>query len=293
MSEMSVQSLRDLLKPGAGIVIPGAPNALTARLIEASGFPVAYLTGAGVANNYLGVPDLGLATQGEMVAHITAVREAIGIPLIADGDTGFGNALNLVRTVRLYERAGANAIQFEDQVFPKRCGHFDDKRVIPAHEMVQKIKAAVDTRHDDDFLVLARTDARANEGLDAALERMRAYAEAGADLLFLEAPLSRSELARIPREVPGAHIVNVVHGGKTPMLGRDEFAALGFAGILYANAAMQAAILAMQRTLASLQRVGSLQEMGDELSSFADRQLAVGYEDWIALERRYAGDASS
>jgi 2-methylisocitrate lyase-like PEP mutase family enzyme len=217
------------------------------------------------------------------------VREAVNIPLVADGDTGFGNALNLVRTVRLYERAGANAIQLEDQVFPKRCGHFENKSVIPAHEMVQKIKAAVDARHSSEFLILARTDARATEGLDAAMERMRAYAEAGADLLFLEAPLTRAELARVPREVPGAHIANVVHGGNTPMLERDDFAALGFAGILYANAAMQSAMLAMKRMLASLQRTGSLAEAADDLLSFEDRQKFVGYADWIAMEKRYTG----
>lgn len=280
--------LRALLQPGAGLVIPGAANALAARLVQAAGFPVVYLSGAGVANTHLGAPDMGLVSVSEMVAHVAAVREAVQIPLVADGDTGFGNALNLMRTVRLYERAGANAIQLEDQVFPKRCGHFEGKSVVPAAEMVGKIHAALDARHSADFLVMARTDARATEGLDAALERMRLYQQAGADLLFIEAPLSRDELARIPRELPGPHIANVVHGGKTPMLAREDFAALGFAGILYANAAMQAAMQAMQQTLATLHRDGSLQAVQGELMSFADRQAAVDQAGWVALERRYA-----
>lgn len=281
-------SLRRLLQPGAGVVIPGAANALAARLVQAAGFPVVYLSGAGVANTLLGMPDMGLVSVSEMADQVAAVREAVQIPLVADGDTGFGNALNLVRTVRLFERAGANAIQLEDQVFPKRCGHFEGKAVVPVAEMVGKIHAALDARRSNEFLVIARTDARAIEGLDAALERMRLYQQAGADLLFIEAPLSRDELARIPQELPGPHIANVVHGGKTPMLPREEFAALGFAGILYANAAMQAAMLAMQQTLAALQRDGSLQAAGDRLMSFADRQAAVDQAAWVALEQRYA-----
>lgn len=280
--------LRSLLQPGAGVVIPGAANALAARLVQAAGFPVVYLSGAGVANTLLGAPDMGLVSVSEMADQVAAVREAVRIPLVADGDTGFGNALNLVRTVRLFERAGANAIQLEDQVFPKRCGHFEGKAVVPAAEMVGKIHAALDARHSAEFLIIARTDARAIEGLDAALERMRLYQQAGADLLFIEAPLSRDELARIPRELPGPHIANVVHGGKTPMLPREDFAALGFAGILYANAAMQAAMLAMQQTLAALQRDGSLQAVGDRLMSFADRQAAVDQAAWVAMEQRYA-----
>jgi len=279
--------LRELLQPGAGVIIPGAANALTARIIESCGFPVVYMTGAGVANFSLGMPDLGLTSVSEMAGHVAAIRDAVSIPLIADGDTGFGNALNMVRTVRLYERAGANAIQIEDQVYPKRCGHFENKRVVPVDEMVAKIRAAVDTRESDDFLVLARTDARATEGLDAAMDRMRRYAEAGADLLFIEAPTSVDELRRIPHEVPGAHIANVVHGGKTPSLPQAEFASLGFAGILYANAAMQAAMRAMSQTLQSLHRTGSLDESADSLISFANRQSIVGYDEWIALERRY------
>ncbi len=281
-------TLRELLKPGAGLILPGAFDALAARLVESAGFPAVYLTGAGIANAWLGAPDLGLVSATEVAAHIAACREAVAIPIVADGDTGFGNALNLVRTVRLFERAGANAIQLEDQVFPKRCGHFDGKAVIPAAEMVQKIRAAVDTRASDDFLVIARTDARAVEGFDAALERAAAYREAGADVLFVEAPASETELREIPQRLPGAHLCNIVHGGRTPMLPRETLAAMGFAGILYANAALQAALLAMQKTYAHLQNQGSLAGIEGALMGFADRQAAVDVARWSALEQRFA-----
>jgi 2-methylisocitrate lyase-like PEP mutase family enzyme len=284
------QQLRRLLTPGAAIVIPGAPNALGARIIEEAGFPIVYMTGAGVANSYLGGPDRGLISVSEMAAHVAAFRDAVSLPIIADGDTGFGNALNLVRTIKLYERAGASAIQLEDQVFPKRCGHFENKSVIPKAEMVQKIKAAVDTRVDKDFMILARTDSMAMEGLDAALERMAAYREAGADLMFVEAPRTVDDLKRIVRELPGPHIVNIVHGGKTPMLPQEELAKIGFAGILYANAAMQSAMLAMKNTMAHLKRVGSLAGAEDAVISFDERQKFVNYAQWAEMEKRYAGN---
>lgn len=284
----SSPSLLDFLQPGAGTVIPGAFNAMTARMIESAGFPVVYLTGAGITNGHLGAPDLGLITATEMATQIAACRDAVRVPLIADGDTGFGNALNLVRTVHLYERAGANAIQLEDQVFPKRCGHFDGKGVVPMHEMVQKIHAAVDARRDAGFLVIARTDARAVEGFDAALERAARYREAGADVLFVEAPHTEAELQAIPRALPGPHLCNIVHGGKTPMLAQQALAALGFGGILYANAALQSAMLAISRTLAHLKDVGSLEGAQDQLIGFAQRQEIVDFDHWTGLDRKYA-----
>lgn len=280
--------LRTLLAPGAGLLLPGAGNALTARMVESAGFPAVYLTGAGIANWWLGAPDIGLTSATEVAAHIAACREAVSIPIVADGDTGFGNAVNLVRTVTLFERAGANAIQIEDQVYPKRCGHFDGKAVVATSEMVQKIKAAVDTRRHADFLVIARTDARAVEGFEAALERAAAYREAGADLLFVEAPASEAELREIPRRLAGPHLCNIVHGGKTPMLPREQLAAMGYAGILYANAALQAAMRAMQRTLQHLQQAGSLSGAEELLIGFPERQAAVDFDRWAALERRYA-----
>ncbi|MGE0384143.1 MAG: oxaloacetate decarboxylase [Gammaproteobacteria bacterium] len=289
MTNDTPTDLRTLLTPGAGVVIPGAADALAARIAELAGFPVVYLTGAGVANAFLGAPDIGLTTATEVVAHLAAMREAVRVPIIADGDTGFGNALNMYRTVRLYERAGANAIQIEDQVFPKRCGHFEGKAVIPKAQAVQKVKAAVDARRDAGFLILARTDARAVEGMDAALDRIAAYKEAGADLLFVEAPQSVDELRRIPREVPGTHICNIVFGGKTPMLPREELGAIGFAGILYANAALQSAMLAMKRTLAHLHARGSLTGIEEAILPFDQRQQLVDHDRYKALEKRYEG----
>jgi 2-methylisocitrate lyase-like PEP mutase family enzyme len=281
------RDLRRRLTAGAGLLIPGAPNALTARIIEAAGFAAVYVTGAGLANSYLGAPDLGLTTVTEVADHVAAIREAVSVPLIVDADTGFGNALNMRRTVRLLERAGASAIQIEDQVFPKRCGHFDGKEVIPTPEMVGKIKAAADARDDSGLMIVARTDARATEGMDRALDRARAYAEAGADALFVEAPQSLDELRRIPLAVPGIHLANMVFGGKTPLLPREELAAIGFAGILYANAALQAAMLAMKEAMAHLNAHGSLAGAEDRLISFTERQRLVDFDRFEALESRY------
>lgn len=288
MDQALNEQLRSKLSPGAGLLMPGAANALAARIIEEAGFEALLVTGAGLANTYLGVPDMGLTTVNELFDHVIAIREAVSIPIIADIDTGFGNALNLYRTVRLLERAGANALQLEDQVFPKRCGHFDGKSVVPQSEMVQKIKAAVDARRGN-ILILARTDARAVEGLDRALERAAAYAEAGADLLFVEAPQSIEELAAIPKAVPGRHICNIVFGGKTPMLPREELAKMGYGGILYANAALQAAMLAMRNVLQHLHATGSLAGAEDRVIGFADRQAMVDFARYKELEKRFTG----
>ncbi|HYC14827.1 MAG TPA: isocitrate lyase/PEP mutase family protein, partial [Stellaceae bacterium] len=244
--------LKEKLAERRALLVPGAANALTARIIEDLGFEAIYLTGAGLANTSLGVPDIGLVTMTELVETTAAISAATALPLIVDGDTGFGNELNVVRTVRALERAGAAAIQLEDQVFPKKCGHFEGKGVIPAAEMVAKIRAAAEARHSADFLLIARTDARAIEGLDAAIERAARYAEAGADVTFVEAPQSAEELAAIPRRLPLPQVANMVFGGKTPVLGQKQLAAMGFSLVLYANAALQASVLAMQEVLAAL-----------------------------------------
>jgi len=278
---------RDILTPGAAVLLPGAANALTARVIEDAGFSALYVTGAGIANTYLGMPDIGLTTATEIADHVWRIRDAVSIPLIVDADTGYGNALNVQRTVRLLERAGAGAIQLEDQVFPKRCGHFEGKDVIPASEMVKKIQAAVDARQRDSTLILARTDAHAIEGLSGAFERAAMYREAGADLLFVEAPQTTGELGSIPSRVPGRHICNLVFGGKTPLLPRDQLAEMGYAGVLYANAALQAAVKAMARVLGHLHNSGSLAGMEDALVSFEERQRVINYPRFKALEERF------
>jgi len=288
MTETLNRLLRQRLVRGAGVLLPGAANALAARLIAASGFEAVYVTGAGIANTALGVPDLGLVTLTELVDHVAAISDAVAVPLIVDADTGFGNALNLRRAVRLLERAGANAIQVEDQVFPKRCGHFEGKAVISTAAMVQKIRAAVDARRDPDLLIIARTDARAVEGLDAAIERAAAYREAGADILFVEAPQSVAELEVIPARLPGPHLANIVFGGKTPALPAERLASMGFSGIVYANAALQAAVAGMSRVLRHLAATGSLAGVEEALASFAERQSLVDYAGFAALDLRYA-----
>jgi len=281
------QNLRDLLTPGAAVLLPGAANALTARVIEDAGFSALYVTGAGIANTYLGMPDIGLTTATEIADHVWRIRDAVSLPLIVDADTGYGNALNVQRTVRLLERAGAGAIQLEDQVFSKRCGHFEGKDVIPASEMVKKIQAAVEARQHDSTLILARTDAHAIEGLNGALERAAMYREAGADLLFVEAPQTAGELGAIPSRVPGRHICNLVFGGKTPLLPRDQLADMGYAGILYANAALQAAVKAMARVLGHLHGSGSLAGMEEALVSLEERQRVINHPRFKALEERF------
>jgi len=280
--------MRRDLQPGAGQLMPGVANALAARVVEAAGYRMMMVSGAAVANTYLGVPDIGLVSVTELAGHVAAIRDAVRIPLLVDADTGFGNAINARRTVQLLERAGANAIMLEDQTYPKRCGHFDGKEVIPRQEMVSKLKAAVDARVDDDMMILARTDARAVEGFEAALDRARAYQEAGADFLFVEAPLSREELTAIPRQVPGIHLCNMVIGGKTPLLPRAELAAAGYAVILYANAALQASLLAMQEVLQHLHDRGSIEGIESKLMLFAERQKVLGADQYKELEKRYA-----
>jgi 2-methylisocitrate lyase-like PEP mutase family enzyme len=279
--------LKDLLARRAAVTVPGAANALFARVIEDLGFEAVYVTGAGVANMLLGAPDIGLTTVTEVSEAVAAIADAVSLPLIVDADTGFGNAVNMVRTIRILERAGASGIQIEDQVFPKKCGHFAGKHVIAADEMVQKIKAAVDARRDQSLQIIARTDARAIEGLDRALERANAYIAAGADVTFVEAPTSLDELARIAKELPVPQVANIVFGGKTPEPGREKLADLGFSIVLYANAALQAALKASYDVLGALKTEGSLKSVADRLASFDERQRSVAKDVWDAREARY------
>jgi 2-methylisocitrate lyase-like PEP mutase family enzyme len=286
MSERSRREFRAALTPGTALILPGVANALAARIVADCGFPAAYVTGAGIANSYLGIPDNGLVTLTELADHVAAIRAVFAGPLMVDADTGFGNALNMRRTIQTLERAGADAIQIEDQVFPKRCGHFEGKEVIPAAEMVAKIKAAVDARSDPDLMIVARTDAIAVEGFSAAVERAHAFREAGADIGFIEAPTSPGQIAEIAR-LPWPQLINIVIGGKTPELPNEKLRELGFAGVLYANAALQAGILGMQRALAHLKSNGGIGNASDLLATFAERQRLVDIAAFQAMERKY------
>jgi 2-methylisocitrate lyase-like PEP mutase family enzyme len=284
------EQLRGLLRDrdNLPLIVPGAVNALSARVVEEAGFAACYVSGAGVTNSYLGVPDHGLLSVTELTDHVAAMADAVAMPLIVDADTGFGNAINVSRTVRQLERAGAAAIQLEDQLAPKKCGHFSGKEVISTAEMVGKIRAACDARTDDSLMVVARTDARAGEGIDAACDRAAAYAEAGADVLFVEAPRTLEEMRQVTTTVPGLHIANMVEGGLTPLLTRDQLGELGFAIGLYANAAMRGAVLGMRAVMEHLAKHGDTLNANELMISWTDRQNLVRKPAYDELERRYA-----
>jgi 2-methylisocitrate lyase-like PEP mutase family enzyme len=281
-------SFKQILQQKRAILVPGAPNALAARVIADLGFEAIYVTGAGVTNMSLGLPDLSFVDLTQIVQHTMAIRNVTDLPLVVDADTGFGNAVNVAHTIRMLERAGANAVQIEDQKMPKRCGHFAGKELVAPQEMAAKVKAAVDARRSDELLIIARTDARATEGFQAALDRAALYVEAGADVIFIEAPESEEEVRRIPVSLPVPQLVNLVVGGRTPIFGQAELAEIGFAMVLYANVALQGAILGMQNALGALVRVGRMDEDGAIVASFAERQRLVRKNYYDELERRYA-----
>ena len=280
------QMMRTLIARRGYTMAPGAYDTLTARLVEQAGFEAVYLTGGGYsrANGY---PDLGLLTLSENVRFIGLTVEAVGIPVIADADTGYGNAINVIRTVREYEKSGVAAFHIEDQVSPKKCGHYEGKEVISTAEMVGKIHAAADTRQDSDLVIIARSDARAVEGLQAAIDRVNAYLEAGADVGFVEAPQNVEELRIVGRGVRGPALVNVFEGGKTPMLPAYELEAMGFRLGIYPSQTHRAAIRAAQRVLTALKEDGDTRRIEPELATFQDREDAVGTARWRALEEKY------
>lgn len=282
------QQLRALAEARRGLIVPGAFNALSARVIADLGYQAIYLTGAGVTNMWLGLPDQGFMGLAEIADHTARVRDAVALPLIVDADTGFGNALNVYHTVRTLERAGADCIQLEDQVAPKRCGHFSGKDVIALDEAVDKIKAAVDARRDPDLLIMARTDAAATQGFEAAVERANAFAEAGADLLFVEAVTTADEVRALPQRLARPQLMNMVIGGRTPLFNADELARLGYGLVLYANAALQGAVAGMQKVLTVLRDEREVQASSALVASFDERQRLVGKPHWDALAQRYA-----
>lgn len=282
------QTLRTLVQARRGVLVPGAFNALSARVIEDLGFEALYITGAGVTNMWFGLPDQGFMGLAEIADHTARVRDAVALPLIVDADTGFGNALNVRHAVRTLERAGADCIQLEDQVAPKRCGHFSGKEVIPTEEAVGKIKAAVDARRDPDLMIMARTDACATLGFEAAVERARRFAEAGADLLFVEAVTTPDQIRALPGRLPVPQLMNMVIGGRTPITDAQELESLGYGVVLYANAALQGAVAGMQKALGVLKAQRRIDEDPALVAPFAERQRLVGKPGWDELEKRYS-----
>jgi 2-methylisocitrate lyase-like PEP mutase family enzyme len=281
------KQLKSLAEARRGLIVPGAFNALSAKVVEDLGFKAIYITGAGVTNMWFGMPDQGFMGLAEIADHTARIRDAVSVPLIVDADTGFGNALNVRHTVRTLERAGADCIQFEDQVAPKRCGHFSGKEVIATEEAVSKIKAAVDARQDQDLLIMARTDAAAVHGFEAAVERAQKFAEAGADILFVEAVTSADEIRALPQRLAKPQLMNMVIGGKTPFFNAEDLGKLGYGIVLYANAALQGAVAGMQKALTVLRDEKQVLESSGLVTTFAERQRLVGKPEWDALEKRY------
>jgi 2-methylisocitrate lyase-like PEP mutase family enzyme len=278
--------LRQLLKGDGIVVAPGVYDGLSARLVARAGFAAAYATGGGIARS-MGYPDLGLLGMREVTDRLALIVEHAGVPVIADADTGYGNALNVRRAVREFERAGAAGLHLEDQVFPKRCGHYDDKGVIPAGEMVQKLQAARDAASDPDLVLIARTDALAVEGLDAVIERAHAYAAAGADVIFVEAPGSEAEIEAIAKAVPFPKLINMFEGGKTPLVPLERLEALGYRIVIIPSDLQRAAIRAMQDVLAVMCRDGNSRAMTDRMATFAEREAIVGTPEYLRLDARY------
>ena len=278
--------LRTLVNGNRYVVVPGAYDPLTARLVQLAGFDAVYLTGGGYSRAN-GLPDLGLFTMSENIEFISRAVDAVEIPVIADMDTGYGNALNVIRAMREFEKTGVAAFHLEDQISPKKCGHYEGKQLVSKAEMVGKIRAAVDTRHDADMVIIARTDSRAVEGLEAALDRMNAYLEAGADVGFVEAPQTVEEMERIPRSLAKPALVNIFEGGKTPPLPAKQLEAMGYRLGIYPSQTHRAAIYAAQEVLSVLKRDGDTAAIEHRMASFSDREKAVDTARWRELERKY------
>lgn len=281
------EKLKGLLTRKGLLVAPGAFDGLSARLVEEAGFEAVYLSGGAVARS-MGVPDIGLLTMSEVIERASQVVSAVKIPVIADADTGYGNALNLVRTVREFERVGVAAIHIEDQVTPKRCGHLEGKEVISLAEMEKKLEAALESRTDPNFVTIGRTDSRAIHGLEDAIRRGKAFARIGADAVFIEAPQSEAELETIARSIPEVPLmVNMFKGGKTPLLPASRLEEMGFRIAIYPSETQRAAIHSMREALALLKREGSTEAMDDRLATFKERERIVGLDEWQRLEEKY------
>jgi len=280
--------LRSLIQGNDIVVAPGAADALVAKIIERTGFKALYLTGAGVSYTTLGLSDVGLINMKEMVVKAEQICSAVAIPVIADGDNGYGNALNVRRTIHEYERAGVAAIQLEDQVFPKKCGHLAGKQLIPKNEMVNKIKAALDARNDDDFLIIARTDAKAVDGLDAALDRAIAYQNAGADIIFVEAPESIEEMRLINQKIDSPTMANMVEGGRTPLLSTDELKSLGYKLVIFPNAALRVAAKALLELMAHIKNEGTTKNYLQNMLLFEEFNNLIGLKELQEIDKKYS-----
>lgn len=281
----SAARLRARIEEGGILVVPGVYDGLSARIATAAGFEAIYCSGGAVARS-TGVPDLGLLTMTEVLARLREVVDSTDLPVIADADTGYGNAINVIRTVREFERLGAAAIHLEDQVAPKKCGHYSGQQLISAEEMVQKLRAALDTRKE--MLIIARTDARGQAGLEEAIRRGRMYADAGADIVFIEAPTSREEIETIARSFTKPILINMFEGGRTPSIPAGELAAMGYRLMIVPSDLQRAAIRAMQVTAEALRRDGSSAAVRDQLAPFAARDAVVNLAGWTELDSRYA-----
>ena len=289
MAEHDVKAttrLRRLIGGGDVVVAPGVYDGLSARLAARAGFRAVYATGGGIARG-MGFPDLGLLSLREIVDRLANIVEQVEIPVIADADTGYGNALNVRRAVREFERAGVAGFHLEDQTFPKRCGHLDDKAVVPTAEMVQKLRAAREALTDPDLVLIARTDALAVEGLEAALARAEAYHAAGADVIFVEAPTTETQIETIARRVAAPKLINMFQGGKTPLVPLPRLRELGYRVVIIPSDLQRAAIRAMTDTLAAIARDGNSAAVGDRMATFTDREAMVDTDGWLALDRRY------
>ena len=276
-----------MVTSGDVVVAPGVYDGLSARLAARAGFSAIYATGGGIARS-MGYPDLGLLSPSEIVERLANIVEQAGVPVIADADTGYGNALNVRRAVREFERAGVAAFHLEDQTFPKRCGHYDDKAVVPTSEMVQKLRAAREALADPDLLLIARTDALAVEGFDAAIERAHAYEAAGADVIFVEAPTTEAEIEAIARRVTAPQLINMFQGGKTPLVPLAKLREWGYRIVIIPSDLQRAAIRAMEDTLGAIARDGNSAAVADRMASFKEREGAVDTSAWLELDRRYS-----
>ena len=291
LHQMTAKILRELLVLPEILVAPGAVDALTARMIEEAGFQAVYASGAGIANAQFCLPDIGLITMTEMVESIGRMVNAVDIPVIADADTGYGNALNVNRTVQVYEAAGVAALQLEDQVTPKKCGHFNGKEVISAEEMVQKIHAALKARRD--MLIIARTDSLATHGIEEAIRRANLYADAGADLIFVEAPTQKYQIAELPQKIRAPLLFNMTEGAKTPAMAHDELREMGYRMVIHPNLALRIAARAVQSALTVLQKTHASELLVPSMLDWDERQRLVRLPEWEALDRTLSTNGKS